>query len=143
MKKLLFLTFLLCSLNIHANSEIKIQCDYELDTGISFSVELYPYNNNPSGSYIKSFYITVDDKRYHFSGSDFQLATMKWDDLEKVHIGALIETEKMKLSYIHVGPLGIFGQGSLLDLQRKLGSVERGRYQPNGICQLVNFNEIL
>lgn len=140
MKKLLFLIFLLATFFTQASSEVKIQCDYELDNGINFSVELYPYENKPSGSYIKDLIIAVQNRRLHFSGSDFELATMKWDIKEKVHLGALIKTENMKISFIHVGPLNFFGSGSLLDLQQNLGPISKGRYQPSGICQLVILN---
>lgn len=138
MKKFLIVSLILFfqSTMTHAQNEFKIQCEYALDNGAHVLVVLSPFKMAPSGSYIKEFEIIIEKESFKFSGKDFQLATMQWDDPNKLYLGALIENPTYKFNFIHVGPANVQDYYSFLDIYKVIGILKPGRYKPIGICKI-------
>ena len=136
MKKLALVIYFFQFCNVFAQDNFKIQCNYSLDSGEQIIVLLTPFKNTPSGSAIKEFELVFRKESFKFSGKDFQLATMKWDDSNKLYLGALVENATHKVNFIHVGPANIRDYYSFLDIYKGLGGLKPGRYKPIGICNI-------
>jgi hypothetical protein len=134
MKRLLLIIFFFQQGLALAEDDFKIQCEYSLKNGPKVLILLRPFRDTPTGSYIKDFEIVIKNKYFKFSGSDFSLATMKWDDPNKLHLGVLLENDTYKLNFIHVGPTNVRDYFSFLDIYKAIGPLMPGRYKPLGIC---------
>ncbi len=114
-----------------------IECNYDLSSGESISLRMKSFKENPSGSYIKSFELQIGGHIQVFTGSDFKLATMRWDDIDKWYLGALIQKDDLKFNFIHVGPGQQSGQWSILDFGSEIAGIPPARYEPMGFCRLL------
>jgi len=130
MKKLLFILFFFIG-NTAFSAEII--CQYQLNTQDKVELTLKSWKDTP---HIKELLLSINGTTYQFSGTDFNLATMKWDNPQKWLLGALVQTDKFKLNFIHVGPGEELGQYSILDFGTVISGIPTGRYEPVGSCHL-------
>lgn len=113
-----------------------IKCEYTLiQTGDRLKVVMESWKDTPSGAHIKNFHLKKGNEVLSFRGADFKLATMKWDDLSKWYLGAMIQRDKLRLNFIHVGPGEQSGLWSILDFGSEILGIPSGRYEPMGFCR--------
>ncbi|TNF26013.1 MAG: hypothetical protein EP319_15010 [Deltaproteobacteria bacterium] len=114
-----------------------IKCEYTLiQTGDKLEIVMESWKDIPSGAHIKYFHLKKGSETLSFGGSDFKLATMKWDNLSKWYLGAMVQRDKLRFNFIHVGPGEQNGLWSILDFGSETLGIPSGRYEPYGFCRV-------